>query len=511
VPRPVSLLAGLLGSLLLAAPASAAIRYAAPDGTGAEPCNSRFPCSLKKAVEDAPADGTEVVVRPGNYTYSSTIFVKKRLDLHGQVGEPRPRIAPAAGFDGQALNDGGQAISGQLRVSRLDIRSDQIAIHTYAADAVYSDLILTSGEGIAFFSEGKGTHLLRDSVARTTGQDGVAVLSNAGVVRLRNVTAYSSGPGSIGISARASCVFPPGGVMCEGNGATTEIDVLNTIAHGAARDLYVYEDPGTTTRITVGHSNWATALKNSAGAEIVDGGGNQTAPPIYQTGLISAFHQRFNSPTVNAGIADSLNGIADFDGDPRPTGSANDIGADEYVAPARADPGTGEPGTGEPGSGDPGTTDPGADPGGDPGGGGTTDTAVPLLTDLAIAPQRFRAAATGASAAAAAKTGATVVFTLSEPAAVSFRVVRRAKGRRSGKRCVKPTRRLRSRKRCARYLPVKGGFDRLATSGPSGFRFTGRIAGRKLRPGRYRLVGVAADSAGNLSKPARTPFRIVKR
>jgi hypothetical protein len=506
VARAGSLLVGVVASLALAAPASAAIRYAAPDGTGAEPCNSRFPCALKKAIEDAPADGTEVVVEPGNYTYSSTIFVKKRLNLHGQVGEPRPRLTPAAGFDGQALNDGGAAISGQLRITRLDIRSEQLALHSYAADAVYSDLILTSTAGVAFLSEGKGTHVLRDSVARTTGQKGTAVLADAGVLRLRNVTAYSSGADSVGIRATATCLIMPGGVTCEGNGATTEVDVLNTVAHGTDQDLYVTADPDTSARITVGHSNYASASHNSAAAQIVDDGGNQSAPPIYQTGLISAFHQRFNSPTVDAGIGDALNGTTDFDGDPRPTGSANDIGVDEYVAPARADPGSGDPGTGEPAGGDPGSSD----PGGDPGAGGTPDTTVPLLTDLAIASGKFKAA-TGGPSAAAAKTGATVVFTLSEPAAVSFKVQRRAAGRQAGKRCAKPSRRLRKHRRCTRYLPVTGGFDRLAAAGPSGFKFSGRIANRRLRPGRYRLVGTAADGAGNLSRRATAPFRIVRR
>jgi hypothetical protein len=133
---------------------------------------------------------------------------------------------------------------------------------------------------------------------------------------------------------------------------------------------------------------------------------------------------------------------------------------------------------------------------------------VPLLIQLAIAPARFRAAGSGPSAAA--KVGATTVFTLSEPAMVSFRVERRLAGRRSGKRCVKPARRNRGHKRCARFVAVKGGFDRLGAAGPNGFRFSGRVGGRKLRPGRYRLVGTAADGAGNLSRVGRTPFRIVR-
>src|SRR5204863_7623083 len=139
--------------------------------------------------------------------------------------------------------------------------------------------------------------------------------------------------------------------------------------------------------------------------------------------LISAFHERSDSPTIDAGVAEAAIGDADFDGDLRTLGSAPDIGADEFIPLVRSDPGGGDPGGGDPGTGDPG------DPG-DPG-GGPPDTVVPVLSDLAVAPARFRAAAIG-PIAAAAKTGATAVFTLSEPAMVSFRVERRAAGRREG-------------------------------------------------------------------------------
>jgi hypothetical protein len=41
-------------------------------------------------------------------------------------------------------------------------------------------------------------------------------------------------------------------------------------------------------------------------------------------------------------------------------------------------------------------------------------------------------------------------------------------------------------------------------------KFTGRLRGRKLRPGRYRLVMVAVDSAANESPRKRLTFRIVR-
>jgi hypothetical protein len=41
-------------------------------------------------------------------------------------------------------------------------------------------------------------------------------------------------------------------------------------------------------------------------------------------------------------------------------------------------------------------------------------------------------------------------------------------------------------------------------------RFSGKIAKRALRPGRYRAVIRATDAAGNVSAPARLRFRIVR-
>ena len=41
-------------------------------------------------------------------------------------------------------------------------------------------------------------------------------------------------------------------------------------------------------------------------------------------------------------------------------------------------------------------------------------------------------------------------------------------------------------------------------------RFRGRLKGRALKPGAYRFVIRARDGAGNVSKPQRPKFRIVR-
>jgi hypothetical protein len=118
-------------------------------------------------------------------------------------------------------------------------------------------------------------------------------------------------------------------------------------------------------------------------------------------------------------------------------------------------------------------------------------TPTPVLTKLKVKPRTFRAASKGGSIAA--KTGATITFTSSTEATVGFKARRAAKGRRRGGKCRKPGR-SRSGLRCTRYVRVKGGFTVGGKAGVNSFRFTGRLANRKLRKGRYQLI--ATPTAG---------------
>jgi hypothetical protein len=84
--------------------------------------------------------------------------------------------------------------------------------------------------------------------------------------------------------------------------------------------------------------------------------------------------------------------------------------------------------------------------------------------------------------------GTQVRYKLSEAATAHFRVQRLKNGR---------------------YVSLRGGFTHASKAGANRFKFTGRLRGRKLRPGRYRLVEVAVDAAGNKSATERVRFRIV--
>ena len=136
---------------------------------------------------------------------------------------------------------------------------------------------------------------------------------------------------------------------------------------------------------------------------------------------------------------------------------------------------------------------------------------MPAIGGLALSPHAFPAAPSGPSARAAKRRyGTKVSYSLNEAASVRFGVVHIVAGRRAATgRCVKPTAANRKAHRCTRRIPLNGGFTRAGTAGANGFRFTGRLGGRTLAPGSYRLAGT--PTAGTKTGAAAgAPFQIVK-
>jgi hypothetical protein len=147
-----------------------------------------------------------------------------------------------------------------------------------------------------------------------------------------------------------------------------------------------------------------------------------------------------------------------------------------------------------------------------PGGGpGTKDTTPPAISRLRLTRKRFAVAKkrTAITSRRRAKRGTTFLFTLSENARTSIAIARARPGRRSGKRCVKPRKKL--KRRCTRFV-VQATLTRTKTKqGANKVAFTGRLGKRKLKPGRYRATVGAVDAAGNRAKPRRVSFRVVRR
>lgn len=151
------------------------------------------------------------------------------------------------------------------------------------------------------------------------------------------------------------------------------------------------------------------------------------------------------------------------------------------------------------------------------------DTTRPVLSRLSIAPRRF-AVGRGRTPRVAvirrrgrARRGARMRFHVSEDATVLLRVQRqlRPRGhvkRRALARCRRASSRrtrLRARRRCRRHRPVAV-LRRSAGAGPNALRFTGRIGRRTLSPGRYRILALARDAAGNRSKARSVRFVVLR-
>ena len=223
-------------------------------------------------------------------------------------------------------------------------------------------------------------------------------------------------------------------------------------------------------------------------SHMTDVGDARFADPV-----LGDFHLLPGSPLIDAGNPAAGQGL-DLDGNPLVRDGngdgtpRRDMGAFEYQA---------------------GTALGDSPPGGEAGGPGA-DTQAPLIGSFRATPSRFALAHAATPVAARVPRGTRFRYALSEQARVTVRLQRALPGRRAGGRCVRPTPRLRKARRCTRYASV-GTLRRSGAKGANIIRFTGRIGKRALRPGTYRAVISATDTAANRSAPHRARLRIVGR
>jgi hypothetical protein len=465
-------IATFIAALALAPAAQGAQRYAAPAGSGNE-CTQAQPCLLSEAVGKAESND-EVIVTPGTYALASKVATplgKTGIDIHGEPGQPVPRLVAASAAN--AVFE----VGAENRLSQVDLENTgNLASGIVCNEAALVDRVrvLVAGES-SWAVQQHATCVVRDSLLRAEGEKATGLLSSGGqeTALARNLTVAVSGAESIGITSEGFGFNP--------FGATSHLlDVQNSIVHADGTDLtstfFYFPGPPFTIEsagdIAVGHSNFASS-KSAAGSTITEGTGNQKAPPLFVDAAGANYREAAGSPTIDAGAADAQIGSLDLAGNPRILGSAPDIGAYEFVPPAvlLATAGT--------------------------------------LQSLSLSPSAFRPAKKGEAIFSARKKrkapiGTTVTYSLSAAGTVEFSAERRLPGRKVGKRCVKQTRANRTKKKCSRFKRVKGGFTHSGQGGQNRFKFSGRIAGKGLKPGRYRLTG----KTGSVSK--RASFRIVR-
>lgn len=130
------------------------------------------------------------------------------------------------------------------------------------------------------------------------------------------------------------------------------------------------------------------------------------------------------------------------------------------------------------------------------------DLRAPKVTGVALSPRTLRVSRR--------RGGIVISLRLSERATVEVTVDRLLSGRRANGRCVAFSRALRHATPCTRTLRAGRAFARAGRSGINRFRFDGRLRGRALNPGRYRLRVIARDPAGNASRPSHVAFRVTR-
>lgn len=108
--------------------------------------------------------------------------------------------------------------------------------------------------------------------------------------------------------------------------------------------------------------------------------------------------------------------------------------------------------------------------------------------------------------------GSSFRYTLSQASVVRIRIYRLLPGRKVGRRCRAPSRKLRKRKKCTRAKRVGTLVRRKAKSGKNKVKFSGRIGRKALKRGRYKAtITATAPGAPRASKARTAKFRIVRR
>jgi hypothetical protein len=269
--------------LLAVAPASAAVRNAAPGAAGAEPCNPA-PCSLASAVKGAKA-GDQVVLTPGVYKLATKLLVNKAIEIGGLPGAPAS--IELSGPEGVKVESSG-AVLHDLRLTLTEETMDYVLdMKAGTVERIYA----AEGEG-GPCRMSQGT--LRDSLCI----GGLYVSPGAAgnyVASISNVTATPILVGAFETAKLTATI-------------TNTIALPDPAAGGSKSGLLVDVAAGSSASVTLANSNYAsvdTTLSSGKDFTYTPPGtnGNQTAPPEFANPAGGDFSQLPTSPTIDAGSA----------------------------------------------------------------------------------------------------------------------------------------------------------------------------------------------------------------
>jgi hypothetical protein len=493
------------------------------------------------------------------------------LNVHGVDATPGPPSARVftAGAYGIELYGPGSTLSDL----DIEDSGSSFGAALLLEGAVGERLIVHAGENESRACSLQGTTTLRDSICRADGSGRAisvnAVLSGPNNVTVRNVTAIAGGLGieAVSLSARSTTVnlvntILRGGLFDISASQATEpasvssshSNYQTTRALGGA----TISDDGSSQ--TAGDQSLTQLFVEPAGGDFREALGAQTIDtgadnalngPVdicgvpRQVGLhtdIGAYE--WLAPSAVTGAANgvgqttaTLNGLVNPNGVPTTyrfiygttvaygnatmvtsAGSGNSASGVSATVSGLA-PGTTyhyqlvASGCDGSGSGIDGTFSTASAPS-----GSTTPVAVaPSVTQLRQSASRWRAGNTLARIDSRRRRpksnlpiGTTFSFSLNQRAAVTFTFTQQVTGRRVGHNCVGKRRRNTGKRGCVRTV-MAGTLSFTGRSATNTVAFQGRISrSMQLRPGRYTVVVVATNAAGQRSSPERLTFTIVR-
>jgi len=324
--------------------ASAAVRYAAPGGTGSDPCANRArPCSVyTAAAESAPrstikagdvvelAPGTYHAEEDGEFGYIPPVGLAEGVVVRGEPGKPKPVILiPEEGDSYSAFRVPAAAEVADVEIrNRHEVNGSAIEI---AGGTINRVIARSTGRSNTFACGFDSGIVLNSACINSGGGSAIGVNNTAtkGALTglIRDSTLIATGPDSVGMDLTFSAFK---------RGLTVSIDAVGVIVRGEEKDvianaLALNKGRGADISVRLRSSDYATVATDAEDGGTVSvtkpgTGGNTTAWPLLAAGNL---RQLPGSPTVDAGAADAASGSLDVDGEARTIGAAPDIGADE--------------------------------------------------------------------------------------------------------------------------------------------------------------------------------------
>jgi hypothetical protein len=305
----------LLLAAVISAWGDAPPRFASPGGTSVGLCTSDDPCDLPSALRGA-RDGDTVVVLPGTYELGAqTVAVMRNVVVRGADGQPRPVLT-------------GSAVKGVLEVREQAPGAviEHLAIDATGAKGLH--LAVGTAEDVIVHTVARGAsacHVgsarLQDSVCWQSGPGGHGVKMWASQRDESSAIVSSTvvGPEAVrvvGFLQHLATLAVEGSILLGGT-APGDHD-LATLGDGSVG-------------VTTSYSNYDDiGPHQGSGTATITADHQQTAQPVFAD---AGFHQAAGSPTIDAGPQTSQAGPTDFDGDPRVIAGRVDIGADEFGGP----------------------------------------------------------------------------------------------------------------------------------------------------------------------------------